>query len=273
MDLLPLKALAMGIVEGLTEFLPISSTGHLILLGDVLGLHSPSSKVFEVVIQSGAMFAIIWEYRSRFIALLRGALTDPRAQRLTINLAIAFLPAALLGAAFGSAITATLFRPIPVAIAFIVGGLVIIWVERHLPSPRIESLDELTWRHALQIGCAQCFALVPGTSRAGATIIGGMLSGLPRKVATEFSFFLAVPTLLAAGAYQLVKERELLSMSDADWFGLGFLAAFVSALFCVRWLIAYASSHDFRPFAWYRIAFGLIVIATAYAGIVNWTAR
>lgn len=263
----------MGTVEGLTEFLPISSTGHLILLGDLLGLHSRSSKVFEVVIQSGAMLAIVWEYRSKFVALLTGALSDPSAQGFIINLGLAFLPAALLGAAFGSAITTLLFRPIPVAVAFIVGGLVILWVESRRLSPRVERLEDLTWRHALQIGCAQCLALVPGTSRAGATIIGGLLSGLPRQVATEFSFFLAVPTLFAAGAYQLFKERESLAVSDASWFGVGFFAAFGSAFFCVRWLIRYVSGHDFKPFAWYRIAFGLIVIFTAYAGIVDWTAR
>jgi undecaprenyl-diphosphatase len=263
----------MGLVEGLTEFLPVSSTGHLILAGDLLGLHQPSSQVFEVVIQSGAMVAVLWEYRSRFAGLLTSAFTAPRSQRFIVNLVIAFLPAALLGVAFGSFITANLFRPIPVAVAFILGGLVIMWIERRPRTASITSLEEVTWRHALKIGCAQCLALVPGTSRAGATIVGGLLVGLSRKVATEFSFFLAVPTLFAAGGYQLFKDFALLSSADAGWFGAGFAAAFVSAFFCIRWLIRYVSAHDFIAFAWYRIAFGLVVLASAYSGLVNWTAR
>jgi undecaprenyl-diphosphatase len=272
-DLLLFKALVMGIVEGLTEFLPISSTGHLILVGDLLCLHHPTSKVFEVVIQSGAMLAVVWEYRHRFLGLVRGVFLDRHWRRFATNLVIAFMPAAILGLALGKFITAHLFRPVPVALAFVVGGCVILWAERRRHAITVQEVDAMTWRHALKIGCAQCFALVPGMSRAGATIIGGLLFGLSRKAATEFSFFLAVPTLVAAGGYQLYKERALLSASDLGWFSVGLAAAFVSAYFSVRWLLRYVSSHDFSAFAWYRIVFGVVVIVTAYTGIVNWTSR
>jgi undecaprenyl-diphosphatase len=272
-DIALFKALVMGVVEGLTEFLPISSTGHLILAGDLLGLHTSTAKVFEIVIQSGAMLAIVWEYRQRFWSLLTGVFTDRGSQRFAMNLVIAFLPAALVGVTFGSYITARLFRPIPVALAFVVGGLLILWAERRRHTISVDDVDDVSWLHAFKIGCAQCLALVPGMSRAGATIIGGLLFGLSRKAATEFSFFLAVPTLVAAGAYQLYKERALLSMSDAGPFAVGCAAAFVSAYFAVRWLLRYVSTHDFTVFAWYRIAFGVAVILTAYTGIVNWTVR
>ena len=271
--ILLLKALVMGIVEGLTEFLPISSTGHLILVGDLLAFNDEKGKVFEIVIQSGAMLAIVWEYRTRFRVVLGGLLSDGASQRFAANLAIAFLPAALLGLLFGKHITAHLFRPIPVALAFIIGGCVILWAERREHRVTVAEVDQMTWVDALKVGCAQCLALVPGTSRAGATIIGGLLVGLSRKAATEFSFFLAVPTLVAAGAYQLYKERALLSLADAGWFGVGSLAAFLSAFLCVRWLIRYVSAHDFSVFAWYRIAFGIAVIVTAHGGVVSWTAR
>ena len=271
--MLLVKAVIMGVVEGLTEFLPISSTGHLILAGDLLGLHDAKNKVFEIVIQSGAMLAVIWEYRRRFALLLRDLFVDRRAQRFAVNVAIAFLPAAVLGVAFGKFITAYLFRPVPVAVAFIVGGFVILWAERRRHTVTVRDVDDMKWSDALKIGCAQCLALVPGTSRAGATIIGGLLFGLSRKAATEFSFFLAVPTLLGAGAYQLYKERELLSMSDVGWFSVGSIAAFLSAYLCVRWLLRYISTHDFTAFAWYRIAFGIIVLVTAYTNLVTWTSR
>jgi undecaprenyl-diphosphatase len=272
-DVLLVKAIVMGIVEGLTEFLPVSSTGHLILAGDLLGLHHPRIEVFEVVIQSGAMLAVIWEYRRRFGALVTGAFTDPALRRFAVNVSIAFLPAAVLGLAFGKYITAHLFRPVPVAIAFVVGGFVILWAERRRHTVVVNHVDDMTWMDALKIGCAQCFALIPGTSRAGATIIGGLLFGLSRKAATEFSFFLAVPTLLGAGAYQLYKERALLSVSDVGWFSAGSIAAFVSAYCCVRWLLRYISTHDFTAFAWYRIVFGVVVLVTAYSGLVSWTSR
>jgi undecaprenyl-diphosphatase len=268
--ILLLKALIMGVVEGLTEFLPISSTGHLILAGDLLGFTSEKAKVFEVVIQTGAILAVIWYYRERFTRVLAG-LAERRSQRFVANLAVAFLPAALLGLLTGKYIKAHLFKPVPVALAFLIGGFVILWAERRQHSVRVNGVDNMTGVDALKIGCAQCLALIPGTSRAGATIIGGMLFGLSRQAATEFSFFLAVPTLLAAGAYDLYKNRALLSSGDAGWFGAGLIAAFVSAFLCVRWLLRYISSHDFTAFAWYRIAFAIVVLLTAWTGVVNWT--
>ena len=257
-----LQAFLLGIVEGLTEFLPISSTGHLILAGDLLGFNDERGKVFEVVIQTGAMLAVLWEYRARFFRI------DMRLYR---NLAVAFMPAALLGLAFASAIKAQLFKPVPVALAFIVGGLVIMWAERKDHRVRVERVEDMTWRDALKVGFAQAFALIPGTSRSGATIIGGMLFGLSRRAATEFSFFLAVPTLMAAGAYDFYKHRALFDPADLGMFALGSATAFVSAFVCVRWLLRYIASHDFRPFAWYRIAFGFVVLATAYSGVVDWS--
>jgi undecaprenyl-diphosphatase len=272
MDLaLFLKALILGIVEGLTEFLPISSTGHLIIAGQLLNFHDEKAKVFEIVIQSGAMLAVVWEYRERFLRVLRGLFNDPVAQRFVVNLAVAFMPAAVLGLAFGSAIKRHLFHAIPVAAAFVVGGLIILWVERSPRRAVVEDVDQMTWKDALKVGFAQALALVPGTSRSGATIIGGMLFGLSRRVATEFSFFLAVPTLMAAGAYDFYKHRALFGVADIGVFSVGFVVSFVSAFFCVRWLIRYISRHDFTVFAWYRIAFGAIVLATAYTGLVNWT--
>jgi undecaprenyl-diphosphatase len=271
---LALKALIMGIVEGLTEFLPISSTGHLILAGSLLNFTGPISKAFEIVIQAGAILAVCWEYRKRIARVLTGLFSEAQARKFVLNLIIAFLPAAALGLLFSKAIKEKLFAPIPVALAFIIGGLVILWVERrHKNNPvaaRIASVDDMSALDALKIGCAQAFALVPGTSRSGATIIGGMLFGMSRQAATEFSFFLAIPTLLAATVYSLYKERALLSMADAPVFGIGTVAAFISAFFCVRWLLRYISTHDFTAFAWYRIVFGFVVIATAYGGLVVW---
>jgi undecaprenyl-diphosphatase len=266
-----LKALVMGIVEGLTEFLPISSTGHLILAGDLLEFNGEKAKVFQIVIQCGAILAVVWEYRSRFSGVLLGLRGSADARRFVLNLLVAFLPLAVLGLIFGNAIKATLFRPVPVAIAFIAGGFIILWAERRRHAIRVESVDEMRWTDALKIGLAQALALVPGTSRAGATIIGGLFFGLSRRAATEFSFFLAVPVLFAASAYELVKHRALLSSEDIALFGAGFASAFVSAFLCVRWLLRYISRHDFTVFAWYRIAFGAIVLATAYTGLVDWT--
>ena len=275
MDLiLALKVIIMGIVEGLTEFLPISSTGHLILAGSLLNFTGEKIKVFEIAIQTGAMFAVCWEYRAKIAAVSSGLGSDPKARRFAANLIIAFLPAALLGLLFSKYIKEVLFAPLSVALAFIVGGFIILWVERrHKANPvahRIDSVDDMTALDALKVGCAQAFALVPGTSRSGASIIGGMLFGLSRKAATEFSFFLAIPTLLGATIYSLYKARDLLSMTDVPLFGLGTLAAFISAFLCVRWLLRYISSHDFSAFAWYRIGFGLLIIATAYSGTVVW---
>src|SRR6266446_985422 len=264
------KAFILGVVEGLTEFLPISSTGHLILVGDLLGFTDEKAKVFEIVIQTGAMFAIVWEYRERFGRVLAGLATDRAAQRFALNLLVAFTPAAVLGFAFSKLIKTYLFHAVPVALAFIVGAFIILWVERRRRAAVIQSVDEMTWKDALKVGIAQSFALIPGTSRSGATIIGGMLFGLSRRAATEFSFFLAVPTLLAAGAYDLWKNRALFAARDLPMFAVGLVAAFVSAFIVIRWLIRYVATHDFRPFAWYRIAFGAVVLLTAYFGWVNW---
>jgi undecaprenyl-diphosphatase len=272
--LLAFKALIMGLVEGFTEFLPISSTGHLILAGSLLDFTGEKVKVFEIAIQAGAILAVMWEYRARIASVLSGLASDARQQKFVLNLVVAFLPAAVLGFLFNKAIKAKLFAPVPVALAFIVGALVILWAERRhktLPSAsRIETVDDMTTVDALKVGCAQAFALIPGTSRSGATIIGGMLFGLSRKAATEFSFFLAIPTLLAATAYSVIKERALLSATDLPLFGIGGLAAFVSAFLCVRWLLRYISSHDFTVFAWYRIVFGLMILVTFYFNWVVW---
>ena len=266
-----IKAFILGMVEGLTEFLPISSTGHLILAGDLLGFNNDRGKLFEIVIQSGAILAVCWEYRRRLGYVLSHAGSDPTARRFLLNLLIAFFPLAILGLLFGKAIKATLFHPIPVAIAFIVGALIIIWAEKRTHRIRIETVEEMSALDALFLGLAQAFALIPGTSRSGATIIGGLLFGLSRKAATEFSFFLAIPTLLMATAYQLYKERALLSLEDLDMWIVGFLSAFLSAFICVRWLLRYIAHHDFIVFAWYRVIFGLIVILSWHYQWIEWT--
>jgi undecaprenyl-diphosphatase len=268
------KAAILGIVEGLTEFLPISITGHLILTGALLGWHDDKAKVFQIAIQTGAMAAVVWYYRARIGRVLAGLFSDRMSQRFAINVLIAFLPAALLGVLFAKSIKQVLFKPVPVALAFIVGGLIILWVEKHqrnrLRHARIEHIDQLTALDALKLGLAQSVALIPGTSRSGATIIGGMLFGLSRPAATEFSFFLAIPTLVGAGAYDTWKYRSLLGAGDLPLFAVGLIAAFVSALACVHWLIRYVSRHDFVPFAWYRIGFGVLVLLTAWTGMVDW---
>ncbi len=272
MDFFPLvQALILGVVEGLTEFLPISSTGHLILAGALLDFNDERGKLFEIVIQSGAILAVCWEYRARIFSVITGLRTEAVAQRLVLNLAIAFLPAAVLGLLFGKLIKASLFNPIAVSLAFIIGGVIILWAEKREHVTRIDSVDELTPLDALKLGLAQACALIPGTSRSGATIIGGLLFGLSRKAATEFSFFLAIPTLFAATAYELYKGRHLLSLDDAAMWGVGFVASFISAFLCVRWLLRFISTHDFTVFAWYRIAFGLVVLATWQFGLVDWS--
>jgi undecaprenyl-diphosphatase len=266
------KAAVMGIVEGLTEFLPISSTGHLILAGSLLGFGGDKAKVFDIAIQTGAIFAVILVYWQKIHSTVVALPRQAKARRFVLNVLIAFFPAVVLGLLFGKAIQEHLFTPIVVATTFIVGGLVILWAEKRPPgSVRVENVDDLTPWDALKVGLVQCFALVPGTSRSGATIIGGMLLGLSRKAATDFSFFLAMPTLIGAGVYSLYKERALLSMADLPLFGVGLLFSFISAWICVRWLLRYISTHDFVPFAWYRIVFGVIVLATALSGAVDWT--
>jgi undecaprenyl-diphosphatase len=277
-----LKAAILGIVEGLTEFLPISSTGHLIVVGSLLDFTGEKAKTFEIAIQSGAMCAVMWEYRQRLLGTVTGLASEARARRFARNVLIAFAPAVVLGLLLGGLIKAHLFYPVPVAAALVLGGIVILIVEhRHkrlygardllgARHARVESVDDMSALDALKIGLAQCVAMVPGVSRSGATIIGGMIFGLSRKAATEFSFYLAIPTLIGAGAFSLYRQRELLSLADVPLFAVGTAFAFVSALLCIRWLIRYIASHDFVIFAWYRIAFGILILLTAYTGVVEW---
>jgi undecaprenyl-diphosphatase len=271
-SVLLLKAAIMGVVEGLTEFLPISSTGHLILAGSLLGFDDAKAKVFDIAIQTGAIFAVILVYwqkiRDTVVALPR----ERNAQRLALNVFIGFLPAVVLGLLLGKAIKAHLFVPVVVASTFIVGGFIILWAEkRPTTATRIHEVDDMTPLDALKVGLVQCLAMVPGTSRSGSTIIGGMLLGLSRKAATDFSFFLAIPTLIGAGVYSLYKERALLSLADVPLFATGLVFSFISAWLCVRWLLRYISSHSFVPFAYYRIVFGIVVLVTAWTGLVNWS--
>ncbi|XZG70666.1 undecaprenyl-diphosphate phosphatase [Chitinibacteraceae bacterium HSL-7] len=275
MDLILLfKSLIMGLVEGVTEFLPISSTGHLILTGTLLDFMSKEKRdVYEIFIQLGAMLAVVWEYRAKLSHTLTvGVREAGRERTLLTSVVVAFIPAAILGKLFNEQIKAVLFNPIPVAIAFIVGGLVILWAEKRQHKVEVETVDDFTLKHALLVGLCQCFALIPGTSRSGSTIIGGMFCGLSRKAATEFSFFLGIPTLGAASLYSLYKHRDVLDAGDAGVFAVGFIASFVFAFIAIRALIRYVSSHTFIPFAWYRIAFGILVLATAYTGVIDWTA-
>ena len=275
--ILLLKAVILGVVEGLTEFLPVSSTGHLILVGDLLNFNDDRGKVFEIVIQFAAILAVCWEYRAKLQSVTTGLLQKHEAaQRFTLNLFIAFLPLAILGLLFGKAIKAHLFTPVVVASMFIIGGFIIIWAERrqqNKPSAtRIHDVESMTAMDALKVGLAQCTAMIPGMSRSGATIIGGMLLGLSRKAATDFSFYLAIPTLIGAGAYSLYKDRALLSLADAPVFGVGLVMSFLSAWLCIRWLLRFISTHSFVGFAYYRIVFGIVVLATAWTGTVTWAA-
>ncbi len=268
-----IKAAIMGIVEGLTEFLPISSTGHLILAGSLLGFTDEKAKVFDIAIQTGAIFAVILVYWQKIRDTLVALPTDQKAQQFALNVFIAFLPAVVLGLLFGKMIKENLFTPVVVASTFIIGGFIILWAEkRQQTAVRVHSVDDMSALDALKVGLVQCLALVPGTSRSGATIIGGMLLGLSRKASTDFSFFLAMPTLIGAGVYSLYKERHMLSMADIPMFAVGLVFSFISAWLCVRWLLRYISTHNFVPFAWYRIVFGIVVLVTAYTGWVKWTA-
>nr|WP_315243271.1 undecaprenyl-diphosphate phosphatase [uncultured Albidiferax sp.] len=269
--ILLIKAAIMGIVEGLTEFLPVSSTGHLILAGSLLGMDDAKGKVFDIAIQTGAILAVVMVYWQKIRDTVLALPSQPNARRLALNVLIGFLPAVVLGLLFGKAIKAHLFTPVVVASTFIIGGFIILWAEKRAPSAtRVHRVDDMTALDALKVGLVQCFAMIPGTSRSGSTIIGGMLMGLSRTAATDFSFFLAIPTLVGAGAYSLYKERALLSMADAPMFAVGLLFSFLSAWLCVRWLLRYISTHNFVPFAWYRIAFGIVVLATAWSGMVVW---
>jgi len=271
-----IKAAIMGVVEGLTEFLPISSTGHLILAGALLGFDDEKAKVFDIAIQTGAIFAVILVYWPKIRDTLLALPSQPQARRFALNVSIAFLPAVLLGLLFGQAIKAHLFTPLVVAGTFILGGFIILWAERRQQSrpasAQINDVDAMTALDALKVGLVQCLAMVPGTSRSGATIIGGMLLGLSRKAATDFSFYLAIPTLIGAGAYSLYKERALLSAADAPMFLVGLIMSFASAWLCIRWLLRFISTHSFVGFAYYRIVFGLLVLVTDWTGSVYWTA-
>ena len=271
-----IKAAIMGIVEGLTEFLPISSTGHLILAGALLGFDDEKAKVFDIAIQTGAIFAVILVYWQKIRDTVVALPTEKQAQQFALNVLIAFIPAVVLGLLFGKAIKANLFTPVVVASTFIIGGFIILWAEkRQANNPavaRIHAVEDMTMMDALKVGLVQCFAMIPGTSRSGATIIGGMLLGLSRKAATDFSFYLAIPTLIGAGAYSLYKERALLSVADVPMFAVGLVFAFISAWLCIRWLLKYIASHSFVPFAWYRIAFGIVVLVTAWTGVIQWVA-
>ena len=271
-----IKAAIMGVVEGLTEFLPISSTGHLILAGALLGFDDDKAKVFDIAIQTGAIFAVILVYWQKIRDTVLALPTDRQAQRFALNVLIAFLPAVILGLLFGKAIKAHLFTPVVVASTFIIGGFVILWAERRQQRnptlARIHEVEQMTPLDALKVGLAQCLAMVPGTSRSGATIIGGLLFGLSRKAATDVSFYLAIPTLMGAGAYSLYKERALLSLADVPLFAVGLIVSFLSAWLCIRWLLRYIATHSFAGFAYYRIVFGLVVLATAWSGSVTWAA-
>ncbi|MDI1273516.1 undecaprenyl-diphosphate phosphatase [Polaromonas sp.] len=269
-----IKAAVMGIVEGLTEFLPISSTGHLILAGALLGFDDDKAKVFDIAIQTGAIFAVILVYWQKIRATVVALPTEKQARQFALNVLVAFVPAVILGLLFGKAIKAHLFTPVVVASTFIIGGFIILWAERRQKmnpaTARIHEVEAMTTLDALKVGLVQCLAMVPGTSRSGATIIGGMLLGLSRKAATDFSFYLAIPTLIGAGVYSLYKDRALLSVADLPLFGVGLLFAFVSAWLCIRWLLRYIATHSFVPFAWYRIVFGIVVLVTAQMGWVTW---
>jgi undecaprenyl-diphosphatase len=268
-----IKAAIMGIVEGLTEFLPISSTGHLILAGSLLNFTDEKAKVFDIAIQTGAIFAVILVYWQKIRETMLALPTDKKAQQFALNVAIAFVPAVVLGLLFGKAIKANLFTPVVVASTFIIGGFIILWAEkRQQTAVRVQTVDDMSALDALKVGLVQCLALVPGTSRSGATIIGGMLLGLSRKAATDFSFFLAMPTLIGAGVYSLYKERAVLAVADIPMFAVGLVLSFISAWLCVRWLLRYISTHNFVLFAWYRIVFGGVVLITAYTGWVTWAA-
>jgi undecaprenyl-diphosphatase len=271
-----LKAAIMGLVEGLTEFLPISSTGHLILAGALLGFDDDKAKVFDIAIQTGAIFAVILVYWQKIRDTVLALPTEKQAQRFALNVTIAFFPAVVLGLLFGKAIKANLFTPVVVASTFIIGGFIILWAERRQQSnpstARIQDVDAMTPMDALKVGLVQCVAMIPGTSRSGATIIGGMLMGLSRKAATDFSFYLAIPTLIGAGMYSLYKERALLSAADTPMFAVGLVVSFISAWLCIRWLLRFISTHSFVGFAYYRIVFGLVVLATAWSGTVHWAA-
>lgn len=265
------QALLLGIVEGLTEFLPISSTGHQIIVADLIGFGGERFEAFNIIIQLGAILAVVWEYRRKVFDIVVGLPRQRSAQRFTLNLLVAFLPAVVLGVAFADVIHHYLFNPITVATALVIGGVIMLWAERRQHRTEADTVDEMTWKHALKVGCAQCLALIPGTSRSGATIIGGLVFGLSRKAATEFSFFLAMPTMVGAAVYSGYKYRHLFQSADLPVFALGFVVSFIFAMLAVRALLKFIASHSYAVFAWYRIGFGLLILATWVFGVVDWS--
>ncbi|SEQ77431.1 MULTISPECIES: undecaprenyl-diphosphate phosphatase [Pseudomonas] len=266
-----IQALILGIVEGLTEFLPISSTGHQIIVADLLGFGGDRAMAFNIIIQLGAILAVVWEFRRKIIDVVVGLPRQREAQRFTVNLMVAFFPAVILGVAFADAIHEYLFNPITVAIALVIGGVIMLWAERRQHNTNIDHVDDMTWVDALKIGCIQCLAMIPGTSRSGSTIIGGLLIGLSRKAATEFSFFLAMPTMVGAAVYSGYKYRDLFQPSDLPVFAIGFITSFIFAMIAVRGLLKFIGNHSYAMFAWYRIVFGLLILATWKFGWVDWT--
>lgn len=277
-----IKAFILGIVEGLTEFLPISSTGHLIIAGDILNFDGPEVNTFSIAIQAGAIFAVCWFYRVKLWNILVHLFEHGKDQRLAINIVVAFIPAAILGVIFADMIEELLFNAVTVAIALVVGGLIIFWIEnlhaKRTYAPRVQTMDDMTIKDAFLVGCMQCIAMIPGTSRSGSTIIGGLVLGLSRKAATEFSFFLAIPTIFGATVYSLAKiflkvsaEHSFIWTTNMTLgFTIGFIVSFISALIVIKWLLGYVSSNDFKPFGWYRIIFGIIILGTHYSGLVQW---
>lgn len=265
------QALLLGIVEGLTEFLPISSTGHQIIVADLIGFGGERFEAFNIIIQLGAILAVVWEYRRKVVDIVVGLPRQRSAQRFTLNLLVAFLPAVVLGVAFADVIHHYLFNPITVATALVIGGVIMLWAERRQHRTEADTVDEMTWKHALKVGCAQCLALIPGTSRSGATIIGGLVFGLSRKAATEFSFFLAMPTMVGAAVYSGYKYRHLFQSADLPVFALGFVVSFIFAMLAVRALLKFIASHSYAVFAWYRIGFGLLILASWVFGVVDWS--
>ncbi|MCP1506404.1 undecaprenyl-diphosphatase [Pseudomonas marginalis] len=266
------QALILGVVEGLTEFLPISSTGHQIIVADLLDFGGERAMAFNIIIQLGAILAVVWEFRRKILDVVTGLPTQRNAQRFTVNLLIAFLPAVVLGVIFADLIHHYLFNPITVATALVLGGIVMLWAERRQHEVHAETVDEITWKDALKVGFAQCLAMIPGTSRSGSTIIGGLLFGLSRKTATEFSFFLAMPTMVGAAVYSGYKYRDLFQPADLPVFALGFVTSFIFAMIAVKGLLKFIANHSYAAFAWYRIAFGLLILATWQFGWIDWAA-
>jgi undecaprenyl-diphosphatase len=265
------QALILGVVEGLTEFLPISSTGHQIIVADLINFGGERAAAFNIIIQLGAILAVVWEFRHKIFEVVSGLTTDPKARRFTVNLIIAVLPAMVLGVLFADLIHEYLFNPITVAAALVIGGFVMLWAERRQHEVHAETVDEMTWADALKVGFAQCLAMIPGTSRSGSTIIGGLLVGLSRKTATEFSFFLAMPTMVAASVYSGYKYHSLFQPSDFPVFAVGFITSFIFAMIAVKGLLKFIASHSYAVFAYYRIAFGLLILATWQFGWIDWS--